>query len=107
MNFRLSPQKAPRNRNLLPLRWLRYLLLVSGIAALSYCAVVLLDSWGFQAYQTRRFERAIKTAMPRPPRQPVFSLPAIQSAADRAHAGSLGIDGLEGSPLGRLEISSI
>ncbi len=91
------------------LRWARFLFLVVGVLALSYCAIVLLDRWAFQAYQTWRFERALKagqtsTRAIQPPASP--RLPA-QPEVDRARAKSFGIDGLAGSPLGRIEISSI
>ena len=75
----------------------------------SYCAVVLTDKWAFQAYQTWRFERALKDAQtsaganPQPASSPL----PTQAEADRARAVSFGIDGLAGSPLGRIEISSI
>jgi sortase A len=107
MNFRISPQRARHNRNLLLLRWFRYFLLGSGVAALSYCAVVVLDSWGFQAYETRQFEGALKAATSRPAQPPTLSPSAVQSQADRARAVSFGVDGLTGSPLGRLDINSI
>jgi sortase A len=80
-----------------------------GVLALSYCAVVLIDGWVFQAYQTWRFERALKDAQtstgtnPQPAASPLTA----QAEADRARAESFGIDGLAGSPLGRIEISSI
>ena len=80
-----------------------------GVLALSYCAVVLLDRWLFQAYQTWRFERALKDAQTsaRIIQQPASSPLPAQAEADRARAKSFGIDGLAGSPLGRIEISSI
>jgi len=82
---------------------------VVGVLALSYCAVVLLDRWAFQAYQTWRFERALKDAQTSAGAnsQPASSPFPAQAEADRARAVSFGIDGLAGSPLGRIEISSI
>jgi sortase A len=91
------------------LRWAQFFFLVVGVLALGYCATVLLDRWAFQAYQTWRFEHALRGAQtsagtnPQPAASP---LPA-QTEADRARAESFGIDGLAGSPLGRIEISSI
>jgi sortase A len=101
--------ERPPTRLALLVRWARFFFLVVGVLALSYCAVVLLDRWAFQAYQTWRFERALKEAQTsaraiQPPGSP--PLPA-QAAADRARAVSFGIDGVAGSPLGRIEISSI
>jgi sortase A len=104
MMFKLKRQPT---RGALFLRWLRFLFLAVGILALSYCAVVLLDRWAFQAYQTWRFERALdaQTSGRTPP--PSASSPLPAQAADRARAVSFGIDGRAGSPLGRIEISSI
>jgi sortase A len=106
MMFKL---KRPPTRLAVLVRWARFFFLVVGVLALSYCAVALLDRWLFQAYQSWRFERALKEAQtsaganPRPASSPL----AAEAEADRARAVSFGIDGLEGSPLGRIEISSI
>ena len=54
--------KRQPTRLALFLRWARFFFLVVGVLALSYCAIVLLDRWAFQAYQTWRFERALKDA---------------------------------------------
>lgn len=107
MNFRVSTEGVRRQRKLLLLRWFRYFLLLGGIAALSYCAVVVLDSWGFQAYQTWKFQRALKAAARPPAEQPASSAPVNQSNATRVRAVSPGAHDLAGSPLGRIEISSI
>jgi sortase A len=106
MMFKIRRQPT---RLALFLRWAQFLFLVVGIAALSYCAIVLLDRWAFQAYQTWRFERALKgakTFADTNPQPAAFPLPAL-AEADRVRAESFGIDGLAGSPLGRIEISSI
>src|ERR1017187_7642427 len=101
-------QRRPTRRALF-LRWTRVCFLVVGILALSYCAVVLLDSQAFQAYQSWRFGRAVKNAQTsaslhsQPASSPVLS----PQEANRARAASFGIDGLAESPLGRIEISSI
>jgi len=106
MMFKL---KRPSTRLALLVRWARFFFLVVGVLALSYCAVVLLDRWAFQAYQTWRFERALKDAQTSAGAnsQPASSPFPAQAEADRARAVSFGIDGLAGSPLGRIEISSI
>jgi sortase A len=106
MMFKL---KRPPTRLALLVRWARFFFLVVGVLALSYCAVVLLDRWAFQAYQTWRFERALKDAQTSAGAnsQPASSPFPAQAEADRARAVSFGIDGLAGSPLGRIEISSI
>jgi len=91
------------------LRWARFFFLVVGVLALSYCAIVLLDRWLFQAYQTWRFERALKDAQTyaHTINQTASSPPSAQAEAARARAASFGIDGLAGSPLGRIEIGAI
>ena len=106
MNFRIKRQVS-RTASLL--RWSRYLFLVVGILALGYVGVVLLDTWLFQAYQTWRFQQALKSS-----KQAIGSVEQLASSplparaeADRARAESFGIDGRAGSPLGRIEISSI
>ena len=96
-------------RSALFIRWTRVCLLVMGILALSYCAVVLLDSQAFQAYQSWRFGRAVKNTQtsailhPQRASSPFFS----PKEANRARPASFGIDGLAESPLGRIEISTI
>jgi sortase A len=101
--------KRPPTRLLLLLRWCRFFFLVVGVLALSYCAVVLLDRWFFQAYQTWRFERALKDAQTyaHTINQTASSPPSAQADTARARAASFGIVGLAGSPLGRIEISAI
>jgi sortase A len=106
MMFKIKRQPT---RLALLLRWARFFFLAVGILALSYCAIVMTDKWAFQAYQTWRFERALKNAQTsarstQPPGPPPLSTPAD---ANRARAASFGIDGLAGSPLGRIEIPSI
>ena len=109
MNLKIRGQKAHPTRIGLVLRWSQYFFFAVGVLAVSYCAAVLLDRWLFQAYQTRRFERALKDAQTsaRTIQQPALSPLPSQAEADRARAESFGIDGLAGSPLGRIEISSI
>ena len=106
MMFKIKRQPT---RLALLLRWCRFFFLLVGVLALSYCAVVLLDKWLFQAYQTWRFERALKDTQTsaRAIPQTASSAASAQVEADRKRAVSLGIDGLAGSPLGRIEIHSI
>jgi len=101
--------QRPPTRLALFLRWARFFFLVVGVLALSYCAIVLLDRWFFQAYQTWRFERALRDAQTyaHTINQTASSPPSAQAEAHRAHAANFGIDGLTGSPLGRIEISAI
>jgi sortase A len=109
MNLRIKRQQTHPTRIALVLRWSQYFFFLVGVLAMSYCATVLLDRWLFQAYQTWRFERALKDAQTpaRTIQQPALSPLPSQAEADRARAESFGIDGLAGSPLGRIEISSI
>ena len=109
MNFKIKRQKAHPTRIARILRWGQYFFFVVGVLALSYCATVLLEGWLFQTYQTWRFERALKDSQTsaRTIKQPASSPLSAQAEADRARAESFGIDGLAGSPLGRIEISSI
>ncbi len=62
MNFKIKRQSTDLSRLALFLRWVQFFLLAVGALALSYCAVVLLDRWLFQAYQNWRFERALNNA---------------------------------------------
>ena len=99
----------PPTRRALFLRWARFFFLAVSVLALTYCATVLLDQWLFQAYQTWRFERALKDAQTyaHTINQTASSPPSAQAEAARARAASFGIDGLAGSPLGRIEIGAI
>jgi sortase A len=77
-----------------------------GILALSYCSFVRLDTRLYQAYQTWRFERALKGLKPAigsVEQLHPSPLPAL-AEADRARVESAVP---EGSPLGRIEISTI
>ncbi len=101
--------QRPPTRLALFLRWARFFFLVVGVLALSYCAIVLLDRWFFQAYQTWRFERALRDAQTyaHTINQTASSPPSAQAETARARAASFGIDGLASSPLGRIEIRAI
>ena len=106
MNFRTKRQKVFSTRTQSFLRWSRYLFFIVGILALSYCAFVRLDARLYQAYQTWRFERALKGSKPagRSVEQLHTSpLPAL-AEADRARVETAAPNG---SPLGRIEISTI
>ena len=109
MNFRIKRLAPPPTRTASFVRRSRYLFFVLGILALGYVGYVLLDTWFFQAYQTWRFQQALKGPKPAMggPEQPGLSPLPTRAAADRARAESFGIDGLAGSPLGRIEISAI
>ena len=109
MNFRIKRQRFLPTRTASFLGWSRHIFFAMGILALGYVGFVLLDTWLFQAYQTWRFEQALKGSQPAIGRlEQLGSSPLpTRAEADRARAESLGIDGHSGSPLGRIEISSI
>ncbi|HLY60870.1 MAG TPA: class D sortase [Terriglobia bacterium] len=91
-------------------RWCRYPFLIVGLWALGYCGYVLLDAKAFQAYETWRFERAVKNfkasqaqgkdlyPSPNPP---------LSAETNSIKAGSAASAASAGFPLGQLEISSI
>ncbi|MBZ5669150.1 MAG: class D sortase [Acidobacteriia bacterium] len=92
------------------LRWSGYLFFIIAILALSYCGFVQLDTGLYQAYQTWRFERALKGSKPAigsVEQLHPSPLPTTMAEANRARAESLGTAGRGGSPLGRIEISTI
>ena len=109
MNFKIKPQRTHPTRIALLLRWARFFFLVVGVLALSYCAIVLLDRRLFQTYQTWQFERALKNAQTSAHTVEQSGSPRLPAPGetDRKLAASFGIDGLAGSPLGRIEISSV
>ncbi|MGD0695356.1 MAG: class D sortase [Terriglobia bacterium] len=91
------------------LRWCRYPFLLIGIFALGYCGYALLDSKLYEAYETWRFQQALKDARPSigGSRQlHPAPLPSVLREANYASVENAGPPG-GGSPLGRLEISSI
>ena len=106
MNFKTKRQRFPSKRTRSFLRWSGYLFFIVGILALSYCAFVRLDAKLYQAYQTWRFERALKgskRAIGRVEQLRPSPLSAL-AEADRAIVESAAP---EGSPLGRIEIGTI
>ena len=97
-------------RNDLYLRWGRYLFFVIGILALGYVGFVLLDARLYQALQSRRLQQELKGMQPSIGRsEPLHQapLPAAPAEAGGARAESLGTSSPGGSPLGRIEISTI
>jgi sortase A len=110
MNYRIKRKSRLSTRTQAFLRWTGSFLSLAGILALGYAGYVLAYEHLYQAYLTRRFEQELKVA--RPPTRSgenatLPPLPSSQGDADRARAESFGIDGRAGSPLGRIEISSI
>ena len=110
MNFRIKRQSILSTKTRSFVRWSGYFFSVVGVVALGYVGFVLAYTWLYQAYLTRRFEQALQGARPSGgsvERLPSTPLPPATAEANRARAASFGIDGLAGSPLGRIEISSV
>ena len=110
MNFRIKRQSILSTKTRSFLRWSGYFFSVLGVVALGYVGFVLAYTRLYQVYLTRRFEQALQGARPSGgsvERLPSTPLPPATAEANRARAASFGIDGLAGSPLGRIEISSV
>lgn len=92
------------------LRWCRYPFLIVALLALGYSGYVLVDAKVFQAYETWRFERALKnpeaSQAPGGGNNPLPGLPPAAEAKLPSTTG-MAIAPPTGSPLGRIEISSI
>ena len=89
------------------LRWSRTLFFIIGILALGYVGLALLDARLYQADQTRRFEEALKRLRLATGSGEYPPLPLDMAEGEAARAKSLGVAAREGTPLGRIEISSI
>ncbi len=92
------------------LSWSRALFFIIGILALGYVGLALLDARVYQADQTRRFEEALKRLRPATGSGEhlyTSSLPLDLAEEDAARVKSLGVAVREGTPLGRIEISTI
>ncbi len=110
MKFRTRPQMFLPTRTHSFLHWSGYLFFVIGILALSYCGFALLDARLYQAYQTWRFQQALKGSRPSigsDTHLHPLPLPPTLVDANRAGAERYGIAGRVGAPLGRIEISTI
>ncbi len=91
-------------------RWYRYPFLIMGLFAPGYYGYVLFDAKVYQAYETWKFQQALKSLNAsngsREKFDPLLRAtvpPGIESAGTE----SRGTAGREGSTLGRIEISSI
>lgn len=107
--FRIIPHSGPLTSISHVIHGFRFLFLAVGILALSYCATVLVERTLFQADQSWRFEHDLKASQKSVhANQSPASLPRPATMdSDGPMAESFGIDGLEGSPLGRIEINSV
>jgi sortase A len=106
MMFKIKQQPTRLARSI---RWAKLTFLVIGTLALTYCATVLIDQWALQTYQTWRFERALKNARQSDrAHSKAEPLPAdFHEEEDGARNDSLDAKIVAGSPIGRIEISSI
>ena len=100
--------RSKRTRSVL--RWCRYPFLLIGLIVLAYCGYVFLDAKVYQAYETWRFQQALKRAAPLNSSSE-SSHPLIPATAPPG-TGNVGTDsrggvGLKGSIFGRIEIGSI
>ena len=106
MNFRTQRYVLHQRRTQSVLRWSRYFFFAVGLLALGYAGYALVDARVYQAYETWRFEQALKSVKPAAagvePLHP-SPLPAL-AKADRARVES---PPPKGSLVGRIEISSI
>jgi sortase A len=110
MKFRIKWQifLLPRTKSFLG--WSQHLFLIFGILALSCAGFALLEAKLYQAYETWRFEQALKSMGPSigsGESLHLSPLPPGLVEANRIRSLSPGIDAGVGSPLGRIEISTI
>jgi LPXTG-site transpeptidase (sortase) family protein len=92
------------------LGWSRHLFFVIGVLALSYAGFVLLDARLYQAYQTWKFEQALKKngqSISNRERLDLPIFPKVLEKTEPVGTENFGIGAREGSPLGRIEISRI
>jgi LPXTG-site transpeptidase (sortase) family protein len=87
------------------LGWSRNFFFAVGVLALSYVIFALLDVRLYQAYQTWRFDQVLKKSGQSIGNDECLALPVSSHILDRTEG--LGVGGLGGSPLGRIEINRI
>jgi sortase A len=106
MKFRTQRHVLHQRRTQSVLRWSRYLFFAVGILALGYVGYALVDANLYQAYETWRFERALKSVKPAAGAvEPFHTLPLpAPTEADRAGVQRAAP---KGSSLGQIEITSI
>jgi sortase A len=106
MNFKTQKYRLRQRRTQSVLFWSRYFFLAAGLLALGYFGYALVDARLYQAYETWRFEQALKSVKPA-----IGSVEQLQQQplpapveADRTRVESAAP---KGSSLGQIEISSI
>jgi sortase A len=98
----------PRTGSLLV--WSRHLFLIVGFLTLGYVCFALIDARLYQAYETWRFEQTLEAPRPSVPVVESLHLPPLSpglAEADYRPSESLVRNAGVGSPLGRIEISTI
>lgn len=109
MNLRIRRRRSPSPRTCSLLSWGGRLFVFIGILTLGWVGFTLLDSKLYQANEHRRFENQLQAAEPLISSGEPDSLPLLSPDLANAKAvdpESPGIDAA-GSPLGRIEISTI
>jgi sortase A len=86
-------------------RWTRPLLFISGVAALAYVGLVLLDAKLFQASQSQRFQQELQTLKTSPVSDTL--LPQLLAEPGPVRVGGPSGDNGDRHALGRIEISAI
>ncbi len=86
---------------------IRCLFLAVGIATLGYCGFVLAEAKLYQAYESWRFEEALKGVRLSRGDDRLLAPALPPAVAERARDESLRLAGRAGAPLGRIEISSL
>jgi len=106
MNFNTQKYRLRQRRTQSVLFWSRYFFLAAGLLALGYVGYALVDASLYQAYQTWRFEQALKSVKPAIGSVEQLQQPPLPAPveADRARVESAAP---KGSSLGQIEISSI
>jgi sortase A len=106
MNFRTQKYTLRQRRTQSVLFWSRYFFLAAGLLALGYFGYALVDARLYQAYETWRFEQALKSVKPAIGSDEQLQQPPLPGPveADRARVESAAP---KGSSLGQIEISSI
>ncbi|HET7205720.1 MAG TPA: class D sortase [Terriglobales bacterium] len=106
MNFRTPKHRLHQRRTPSVLRWSRHLFFAVGILALGSAGYALVDARVYQAYETWRFERALKSVTPAASSVEPFH-PSPLPAPPESDRASVESAVPKGSSLGQIEISSI
>ena len=110
MKIRINWHRHPPTRATPFLRWSRNISLGIGVLLLGYCGYVLLDTHFFQAYQSWRFQRDLKSLRSSKGGAEHLKapfLPAAEVKSNTTQTENPGIAVREGSALGRIEIGTI